>query len=403
MERSSGCLNKGMKVIAIVVALVFILVLPLTLVGRDLAKVIFSPENVSGILRNRLLGSGFVDNIAAEGFLSERWFDEIGIGGGELKPMFQYLSQAEREEILTTLMPPEWVDAQLDNIIRSFFTWLDSDQPAPRLAIDLVPIKEGLLKGGLRRMLDTLIDSWPSCTTDEIDSMSQELMRTGEIPIEVCEPPEPYRSQVLDYAITELGNLIRGQPDKLQLIKSLDATPAEVLAFKGQLQFLKSVMMWGWFLPASLLGVIMILTIRSMRDIGHWWGIPLLIGGLLSLMVIGVVSAGRGDLIRDMLKDFAAVGTPFYRAFEIALLGMFIAVIRLAFFHALLIIGAGFTLWLIARRLSKRVEPQVTLESEPGETDTTTEGVSGIPAPPPVPPLGSGPDDEEGPPSGIFG
>lgn len=402
MAGSNGCLNKGVKALAIAVALVFILVLPLTLLGRDLAKVVFSPENVSGILRNRLLESGFVNNIAAESFLSERWFDEIGLGGGELKPMFQYLSPAEREEILATLMPPEWVDAQLDNIIRSFFTWIDSEQPEPRIAIDLVPLKEGLLKGGLRRIIDTLIDSWPSCTTDEIEIMSQELMRTGEIPIEICEPPEPYRSQVLDYAVAELGSLIREQPGKLPILDALDAPKSEIIELKDQLQFMRSVMMWSWFLPASLLGVIMILIIRSMREIGQWWGIPLLIGGLLSLMVIGIVSVGRGDLIGDMLANFAPARTLFYRGFEIVLLGILVAVLRLAFFHAFLITGAGLALWLVPRYLRKRAEPHIELEPEPGD-DAQSEQVSGLPSPPPVPPLGSRPEDDEGPPSGIFG
>jgi len=402
MSGRNGCFNKGLKVLAITVALLFILVLPLTLLGRDLAVMVFSPVRVSGILRGRLLESGFVDNIAAESFLAERWFDEMEFGGGELKPMFQYLSPAEREEILMTLVPPEWVDAQLDNVIHSFFTWIESEQPEPRMAVDLVPLKEGLLKGGLRRTIDTLIDSWPSCTTDEIEIMREELMRTGEIPIEVCEPPEPYRSQFLDFAVDELGNLIREQPNKIPLIDSLDASPAEITEGKETFLFLRSVMMWGWFLPASLLGVIMLLVIRSLRDIGQWWGIPLLLGGLLSLVVLGVVSAGRADLARDTLADFAQMGTPLYRAFEIALLGILVAATRLAFFHASLITAAGLALWLITRQLSKRAKPQIIPEPEPGDI-APTEQFSGIPAPPPVPPLGSGPDDEEGPPSGIFG
>ena len=402
MAGSNGCFIKGMKVLAIAVALIFILVLPLTLLGRDLAAVVFSPASVSGILRSRLLVSGFVNSITAENFLSERWFNEMDMAGGELKPMFQYLSPAEREEILTDLMPPEWVDAQLDNVIHSFFTWIDSEQAEPHIAINLVPLKEGFLKGGLQRTIDTLIDSWPSCTTDEIEIMREELMRTGEIPIEVCEPPEPYRSQVLDFSVNELGFLIRGQPDKIPLFDSLDASPDEVTEFKEQFKFLRSVMMWGWFLPASLLGVIMILVIRSMRDIGQWWGIPLLIGGLLSLAVIGIFTAGRADLVRDTLADFAQRGTPFYRAFEIVLLGILVAVTRLAFFHASLITAVGLALWLITRQMSKQMKSQIIPEPEPSDV-VPTEQISGIPAPPPVPPLGSGPDDEEGPPSGIFG
>ena len=402
MAGSNGCFIKGMKVLAIAVALIFILVLPLTLLGRDLAAVVFSPASVSGILRSRLLVSGFVNSIAAENFLSERWFNEMDMAGGELKPMFQYLSPAEREEILTDLMPPEWVDAQLDNVIHSFFTWIDSEQAEPHIAINLVPLKEGFLKGGLQRTIDTLIDSWPSCTTDEIEIMREELMRTGEIPIEVCEPPEPYRSQVLDFSVNELGFLIRGQPDKIPLFDSLDASPDEVTEFKEQFKFLRSVMMWGWFLPASLLGVIMILVIRSMRDIGQWWGIPLLIGGLLSLAVIGIFTAGRADLVRDTLADFTQEGTPFYRVFETALLAFLVAVTRLAFFHASLITAVGLALWLITRQMSKQMKSQIIPEPEPSDV-VPTEQISGIPAPPPVPPLGSGPDDEEGPPSGIFG
>ena len=161
-------------------------------------------------------------------------------------------------------------------------------------------------------------------------------------------------------------------------------------------------MMWSWYLSSSMLGVIMILSIRSMRDIGQWWGIPLLIGGLLSLVVIGVVSAGRGDLIRDTLANIAPLGTLLYRAFEIVLLGMLIAVIRLAFFHALLITGLGLALWLVTRYMSKRAKPQMVIEPDPG-VDSQDKQVSRMPEPPPVPPLGSGPDDEEGPPSGIFG
>ncbi|MCK5054462.1 MAG: hypothetical protein KAR65_09295 [Anaerolineales bacterium] len=402
MAGSNGCLDKGMRALSIAVALAFILVLPLTLLGRDLAKVIFSPENVSGILRSRLLDSGFVNNIAAENFLSERWFNEMDLGGGELKPMFQNLSQAEREEILATLMPPEWVDAQLDSVIHAFFTWIDNEKPAPRIAVDLMPLKDVLLKGGLRRTLDTVIDSWPSCTTDEIEIMSQELIRTGVIPIEVCEPPEPYRSQVLDFAVTELGSLIREQPDKLQLIESLEVPPAEISEFKEQLQFLRSVMMWGWFFPASLLGVIMILIIRSMRDLGQWWGIPLLIGGLLSIVVILIISAGRNGFIGNLLAESAQAGTLFYRAFEIVLLGIFVGVIRLAFFHALVITSAGLALWLITRKVSMRAGAHHAIKPEPGD-EVPAEHVSGIPSPPPVPPLGSGPDDDEGPPSGIFG
>jgi len=397
---SNGCLNKGMRALAIVVMLAFILVLPLTLLGRDLAKVIFSPENVSGILRSRLLESDFIHNIAAENFLSARWFEEMDTGGGDLKPMFQYLTEAEREEILATLMPAEWIDAQLDKIIHAFFTWIDSEQPAPRLAVDLTPLKGDLLKGGMRRTLDTVIDSWPSCTTDEIEIMNQELLRTGVMPIEVCEPPEPYRTQVLDFAVAELGSLIRELPDKLQLIDSLEAPPTEVSEFKGQLQFLRSVMTWGWFFPASMLGVIMVLIIRSMRDIGRWWGIPLLIGGLLSIVVVGIFSASRSDFIGDTLANIAPVGTLFYRALENVLLGILVAVTRLAFFHALLITGVGLALWLITRQLSKQAEAHTAFQ---GESSPDVGQVPGMPAPPPVPPLGSGSDDNEDPPSGIFG
>jgi chromate transport protein ChrA len=161
-------------------------------------------------------------------------------------------------------------------------------------------------------------------------------------------------------------------------------------------------MMWGWFLPASLLGLLMILIIRSLRDIGQWWGIPLLLGGLWSLVVIAIVSTGRIDLVRDALTDFAPAGTLYYRAIEIALLGILVAAIRLAFFHALLISGAGLALWVITRQLSRREKSSVELEPDPDD-ESSMDQVSGIPAPPPVPPLGSGPDDKEGPPSGIFG
>ena len=402
MSRNMGCVNFGIKMLALAVAIVFILILPLTLLGRDMAKVIFSPEKISTILRSELLESGFVTDVAAESFLTADFFEVDESSSGDLKPMFQYLSEAEREEILVTLLPAEWIDAQLEGIVHAFFTWIDSEQVQPRIAIDLQPFKQGLLRGGLRRIIDTLIDSWPSCTTDEVEVMAQELLRTGQLPIEVCEPPEPYRSQVMDLAIIELGTLIRDQPNKISLSESLDTPAKEIVEIRGQLRFLRSLMMWAWFLPVSLLGIIMILRIRSISDVGQWWGIPLLVGGLLSLAIFGLINAGRQDLIADSIPDAVPLGTPFYWAVEAITLGLFIAVVRLAFFHALLIAVAGFVLWLITRLVGKRGKPQKALIQK---TDDAGPGkqVSGIPAPPPVPPFGSGLEDEDNPPSGIFG
>ena len=146
----------------------------------------------------------------------------------------------------------------------------------------------------------------------------------------------------------------------------------------------------------------MILRIRSISDVGLWWGLPLLVGGLLSLAIFGLINAGRQDLIADSIPAAVPLGTPFYWAVEAITLGLFIAVVRLAFFHALLIAVAGFVLWLITRLVGMRGKPQKALIQKTDDASPAKQ-VSGIPAPPPVPPLGSGLDDEDNPPSGIFG
>jgi hypothetical protein len=268
-------------------SLVFVVTLPLGLLARNWADVLFNPDGISQALGENLIDTGVLHQFAVEALLDT----QAGITDRQegLGSWLQYLDQNEFQLITEMIFPPEWAKAQVDNLVKSAYAWIDDERLLPSLAIELIPLKARLLSGGSAAVMELVIDSWPSCDLDQVEEMSSTQRRSGEMVILLCEPPEPLRSQLVSSTNAIFNRQIRNAPDWLPLVdieERNQLNPDRVFEQKESIRLLRGLAFASWLLPMALLGIIMSLMIRSYEALSKWWGWPLMAAGMITFLLL---------------------------------------------------------------------------------------------------------------------
>jgi hypothetical protein len=145
----------------------------------------------------------------------------------------------------------------------------------------------------------------------------------------------------------------------------------------------------------------MAFAIRSWNDLSRWWGIPLLISGVIIFGYVLMTPIAREQLLVRSLSDIRYDSPAVYQMVKLVGNALVDVILGLLIFHALLIGGIGLVIlvvgWLIGRR--KPTGPPIEKIPSPlGEPPSEMEPPGPqIPPPPPVSPI---PEDEieaEGP------
>ncbi len=206
-----------------------------------------------------------------------------------------------------------------------------------------------------------------------------------------CEPSLPL------LRLASLKEQVDGIPEAIPLLEN--ANGVEASQVKEQLRFLRAALMWGWYLPLSLLGLVMALVIRSREDLRRWWGVPLLLTGAVTFVWAVIGSASRMRLARAFSSGISSEGSLLQPAFQLASEGVLGEALGKLYIQAVLLLVAGAILWFGLRRL----RGSTALVPEPAASRAPEGEVGG---PPPVRPLRDQVDehgDPVDPPSGIFG
>ncbi|NIS82840.1 MAG: hypothetical protein GTO14_22170 [Anaerolineales bacterium] len=409
MSESNGCLSITIKLLAAILVIIFILALPLGLLALNTSSLIFSPENLSRTLTERLVHSGALRRSIAEYIPQSQFFEDMG-RDSEIFEAFKNLDTGEWERVLDILLPPEWMEKQFKESFEAISRWLEDDSFAPIIEFDLRPIKARVQGGGAIEIVEMVVDSWPSCTTTQVERMRQTLTETGEVLILLCEPPEPYREQLVQLATRQFRIYVRDIPNTFSSVR--DQPPVQEtersLQLKERIRLVRALSFAGWLLPLALLGLIMVLAIRSWRDLAIWWGIPILLAGILT-MALGLSGESIGQrYILPSLEDLRREAEPLYNLTITALVGMRDEIFGNIFGQALLISFLGGALilfgWFLSRITGQRTPRQRPPASGPPPPVQKSEAEPVAPHPPP-PPVSSMPEDadEKERPSGIFG
>jgi hypothetical protein len=355
MDESSGCIGTTMKVLAAVFALLIILVLPLTIISHDVARLVFSAETLSDVLVERLVYSGLFHNAIAEVIPGSEFLEEFSPEAAVIDRTLSGISQEEWRVIIEALLPAEWLERQTTKNVESIIAWIDDDRPLPDIVIELRPLKEQLSGGSGVEVLDIVIDSWPICTEDQVAEIRSSEERGGITPILICEPPEPFRGRTVNRIAGLVEDYMRNLPPDFSLRELEESEPSieNVRILKERIRLARALTSSVWLLPVALLGLIMALSIRSWKGIAIWWGIPLLLAGVFTGL-LGILAVRASErLVPLYLADLQSEAERLYEVLLIVIGTVRDLIRELVYAHAALVILIGIVLiflgWLLSR------------------------------------------------------
>jgi hypothetical protein len=406
MTQSSGCPGMLGKILAVILALTVVMTLPLAIMASDTAHVIFSPSSVANLFRERLIYSGMLRRLVADALSSTDFLESHSPEEMNMGQAFAELTSAEWDAILEVSLPEAWIEEQVGMLTADIMGWIDDSRPWPELEVDLRPIKAKLLRGGTKEIVEIVVDSWPSCSPEQVQRMQEESMRSGESPLLYCEPPEPFRGQLTEYATIALDEFIRQAPVVLSLrddAPDMDAA-IESLAFKENLRALRQLSYASWMIPIAFLGLIMVFAVRSWREVMQWWGIPLLAAAILTLLGAFLVPAAGKALLQRVASGVDGDVGVLQKIMADLMTGASEMIAGQVLLHGIIVLFVSFIVmflgWILQRIMLKR-ETGATVPAESWSDIPQSQSVAdaappSYPPPPQIPPMTQdGPHEEK--------
>lgn len=291
-------LNAISKFIAFMLAGVLIFALPISLLFNNLGNVLFSEEVISEIATAVVVDSDvvpaaleFTTNQKAEEISSKIEETERPEGRGlNLYNLIFSMEDNDWIKFREALLGEEVIAGWVQRTVHGLFEWLDSGDAVPVIIWDMEPLIQKMNGPEGQEAVVAYYESLPDCT-----DLQMEELKT--------QPGEPLPRAKMVEELCKLSTFPHGEQiqvynDVMKMV--IDATPREFNATQALLKSrdnIRSTYTLKWrfrtyrynmdlvlLIPLGLLFLILIFGVRSMEGLGQWWGIPLIGGGLITLL-----------------------------------------------------------------------------------------------------------------------
>lgn len=370
MDKMVGCTGRLARLLAYVLAAVLILNLPVALLASNTLRLLTSSVTWSEIGKAFFLIGGVREEFARE-FLMNVALGEISAGE---KSILDSLRPQDRIRITQILIPDDWITTQIQENVDRLLLWVESETPAPKFSFNIEPLKTNLKDGGAQRIVNQIIDTWSDCTPDQSRQIEEAMIQGSLEQLPICRLSGDLRVRMVEFISQKIFERLDQLPSEIPLGENLDAPEGslELSSFRKQLLVLSFDLRLARILPIFLLGTIMTLAIRSWRELGQWWGLPLSVGALLGLLlVIGMHVVGPG-LLKGTFPQPEQAGISQEPILE-ALWILIALILNRTLFQAVIVFVLALGLFLVTWALTKRrpvdTKTQPTEHKPSGEAD----------------------------------
>ncbi|MFQ5854967.1 MAG: hypothetical protein ACE5LU_04905 [Anaerolineae bacterium] len=275
-----GCL----QVAAGLLAALFVVTAVLALFTVNLAQIITDREAVKQILD----GETLVVDVAPVLLAEVAWEQAMAQGSPSVDVNPAALQAAVRE-----LLPPGWVEVQTDTAIDAMFDFLETGEPAAAaLEVDIRPVLTALRGEAGRRVVLAVLQLLPPCTEPQsaFDSEAGFLEREYCLPSNV--PVVEVARQTHAVVVETVAQVPQSQEKAGIVHVALFGQDTMMPAVRERLQQWPPLFVlsqrWGWLLwliPLGCLFLILLLAVRSLGELGHWWGWPLVLAAVIAFFM----------------------------------------------------------------------------------------------------------------------
>ena len=289
MMRTCGRFIAGIfAFLFIISALIMLLLynLDATLLNSEAYKIALIEEDIYARL------PGFVVQQIQHGIMDDPYIGSPDQSEGDSGPpaYLRILSDDDWEYLIATLLEPEWLQTTVESVLDQVFDNLNSDASPEPISISLIELKtkfEGPV--GYQALL-ALLEKKPPCSAEQLLQLGATQLLGGEMDeFLLCNPPEILMDVVdplMRVAIQSAASVI---PDEVEFehpfsdvsgstdIKEFGDDPIQSFFIA------RSFLRFGFLIPLAFLFLMTAFAVRSVRDWLLWWGVPLLLTGLIGL------------------------------------------------------------------------------------------------------------------------
>lgn len=269
-------------------------------------------------------------------------------------PFLQALTTEGWQNNIAVLLPPDELKAMADNALDATFDYLNGRSSS--VVISLLPVKTQLAGDSGVQLVLQILQRQPACTPEQLTQMALGFFG-GQIAL--CNPPEQARQLMMPLIQSELQSITTIFPDELTLIPStLSGTPNDP---RLKLNAVRSALKLTLFLPVLFLFGLVVFAVRTLRDLFVWWGWPLMVAGISSLLIALLGSPLIGGILRILIQTQGAILIPPVLASAIAETASAVARQMLApvAIEGLIIAVVGIGMLLVAIVVPRRPVDQV--------------------------------------------
>lgn len=202
------------------------------------------------------------------------------------------LSTKQWEALVIHLLPEGELqtitESTLDEAISYFRGKTDTVQ------LSLAPLKARLTDQPAHELTALLLSSQPACTAEQQGQIKDADLNSAGLPLITCSATSELQLQLSAELQRQLKIISVELPETVIIIKRPSPSiPLSLRRFFGEdwqttLQKINMARSYAPFLPLGLLLLLALFAVRSLRGWMRWWGIPIFIAGLITL-IFGVL------------------------------------------------------------------------------------------------------------------
>jgi len=364
-------ISKFFRIIAVILMIFFVIAFPISLLGRSVGQFLFSPGGFAQGLAENLLDIDIFASIAEEFFSDlELQIDNSSPDDAFIIGMMANLNHDEWVEVIQTVAPRDLTKQTTQAFFGGFYHWLNGPDPYPQIEIDLRDWKYNIQTSTIP-MMEIVLEALPNCSASEIENFNLE-----DIPF--CKPIEPYYSQFIDIASSDISVRLSELPDDYSLgAQDGGAASESLLQAKRVLSSARNILRFSWLFAFAVFLIAIPLGARSLPSVFIWAGWLLVVSAaftlLLSVLIILLGGGAIASLTQGLIDDLP---TALYFPMKAAISGVISvtggvlliqAVLQFFLGGAALVVGF---VWSRSRKsgqsiISEIVEPDSPNESVP--------------------------------------
>jgi hypothetical protein len=316
----------------------------LTALGLAFIFVVFLPCSMWTFNTQRIALSGdtYKSLFADEGFYQELipavlpaliegiHDDELQPGEISLAKAINALNYRDWERIAPGVVPADWVKSEVERNLDDFFGWLDGDRNDLVLVFHTDVIRERLMSSSGSDAIRQIEEALPPCTPDQEQQFQQFVDHEPEVEFPYCRPMDAALREKLTVMLTVAkNNVAQDLSAELNLVDEMEqvareeaikhgdpapstSTRAERNQARASIRLWQHLLVLVFLIPAALLSMIVIVTVRSSKSFFRWMGGSVIIASLLTLVPLVFLALSVTSISHrsetQLREEFAAGG-----------------------------------------------------------------------------------------------